>query len=64
MKFDPQIEPLLQEDSYREDDIFPIQYPDIWDMYNKAVASFWTVEEVPLHKVNQLLHINKSLRTK
>ncbi|XP_020282720.1 ribonucleoside-diphosphate reductase subunit M2 B-like isoform X2 [Pseudomyrmex gracilis] len=53
LKFDPQIEPLLQEDSYREDDIFPIQYPDVWDMYNKAVASFWTVEEVPLHKVDK-----------
>jgi len=27
---------------------FPIQYPDLWNMYKRAVASFWTVEEVPL----------------
>jgi ribonucleotide reductase beta subunit family protein with ferritin-like domain len=28
--------------------LFPIQYPEIWDMYKKAQASFWTVEEVDL----------------
>ena len=28
--------------------MFPIQYPDIWRMYKKAVASFWTVEEIDL----------------
>lgn len=27
---------------------FPIQYRDIWDMYKKAEASFWTAEEVDL----------------
>ncbi|VDN43188.1 unnamed protein product [Gongylonema pulchrum] len=26
--------------------IFPIKYHDIWDFYKKAVASFWTVDEV------------------
>ena len=26
--------------------ILPIEYPEIWAMYKKAVASFWTVEEV------------------
>jgi ribonucleoside-diphosphate reductase subunit M2 len=30
--------------------IFPIQYDDIWQMYKKAEASFWTVEEVDLSK--------------
>jgi ribonucleotide reductase beta subunit family protein with ferritin-like domain len=40
-------EPLLKENPQRFV-IFPIQYPDIWDMYKKAVASFWTVEEVDL----------------
>merc|ERR1739838_325274 len=30
--------------------ILPIQYPDIFKMYKKAVASFWTVEEVDLEK--------------
>ena len=28
--------------------LFPIEQLDIWDMYKKAVASFWTVEEVDL----------------
>jgi len=27
---------------------FPIKYRDIWDMYKKAEASFWTAEEVDL----------------
>jgi ribonucleoside-diphosphate reductase subunit M2 len=30
--------------------MFPIQYSDIWAMYKKAVASFWTVEEVDFSK--------------
>ncbi|KAJ8546438.1 hypothetical protein K7X08_019021 [Anisodus acutangulus] len=28
--------------------MFPIQYPQIWEMYKKALASFWTAEEVDL----------------
>ncbi|XP_045776035.1 ribonucleoside-diphosphate reductase subunit M2 [Maniola jurtina] len=48
-KFDPQLEPLLRENP-RRFVIFPIQYPDIWQMYKKAEASFWTVEEVDLSK--------------
>ena len=31
--------------------ILPIQFDRIWMMYKKAVASFWTVEEVDLSKV-------------
>lgn len=27
---------------------FPIRYPDLWSLYKKAVASFWTVEEIDL----------------
>ena len=30
--------------------IFPIQYQDIWDLYKKALATFWTVEEINLSK--------------
>lgn len=48
--FDPQLEPLLRENP-RRFVIFPIQYPDIWKMYKKAEASFWTAEEVDLSKV-------------
>ena len=28
--------------------LFPIKHPDIWDMYKKAEASFWTAEEIDL----------------
>ncbi|OZC08532.1 ribonucleoside-diphosphate reductase, beta subunit [Onchocerca flexuosa] len=30
--------------------IFPIKFHDIWDFYKKALASFWTVDEVDLSK--------------
>lgn len=42
-------EPLLKENPGRFV-IFPIQYHDIWQMYKKAEASFWTAEEVDLSK--------------
>ncbi|CDQ73142.1 unnamed protein product [Oncorhynchus mykiss] len=37
-------EPLLKENP-RRFVIFPIKYHDIWQMYKKAEASFWTAEE-------------------
>merc|ERR1719305_101396 len=40
-------EPLLKENP-RRFVLMPIQYPDIWQMYKKAQASFWTAEEVDL----------------
>ncbi|CAM0905533.1 unnamed protein product [Alopecurus aequalis] len=40
-------EPLLAESSDRFS-MFPIRYPQIWEFYKKAVASFWTAEEVDL----------------
>lgn len=42
-------EPLLKENP-RRFVLFPIQYHEIWQMYKKAEASFWTVEEVDLSK--------------
>ncbi|KAM3866133.1 ribonucleoside-diphosphate reductase subunit M2-like [Diretmus argenteus] len=42
-------EPLLR-DNPRRFVIFPIQYHDIWQIYKKAEASFWTAEEVDLSK--------------
>jgi len=42
-------EPLLME-SKRRFVLFPIQYHEIWQMYKKAEASFWTAEEVDLSK--------------
>jgi len=46
---DTSVEPLLKDNPSRFV-IFPIQYHDIFQMYKKAVASFWTVEEVDLSK--------------
>ncbi|XP_063771494.1 ribonucleoside-diphosphate reductase subunit M2 [Pseudophryne corroboree] len=48
-----QDEPLLRVNPNRFV-IFPIKYHDIWQMYKKAEASFWTAEEVDLSK--DLLH--------
>merc|ERR1712019_270550 len=42
-------EPLLKDNPNRFV-ILPIQYDDIWRMYKKAQASFWTAEEVDLEK--------------
>jgi len=42
-----QQEPLLRENKQRFV-LFPIQYPKVWEMYKKAEASFWSVEEVDL----------------
>ncbi|KAH3698606.1 ribonucleoside-diphosphate reductase small chain-like [Dreissena polymorpha] len=44
-----QDEPLLR-DNPRRFVILPLQYHDIWQMYKKAEASFWTAEEVDLSK--------------
>lgn len=41
------VEPLLSPNKDRFI-LFPINYREIWDMYKKAEASFWTVEEVDL----------------
>ena len=46
-KVDVSVEPLLRENP-RRFVILPIQYKDIWAMYKKAEASFWTAEEVDL----------------
>lgn len=40
-------EPLLTENPNRFV-LFPIKYPEIWKMYKKAEASFWTAEEIDL----------------
>ncbi|CAJ1949592.1 unnamed protein product [Cylindrotheca closterium] len=40
-------EPLLKENPHRFV-IFPIQDNDLWEMYKKAEASFWTSEEIDL----------------
>ncbi|KAI9887266.1 MAG: Ribonucleotide-diphosphate reductase (RNR), small subunit [Watsoniomyces obsoletus] len=42
-------EPILQENPHRFV-LFPIKYHEIWQMYKKAEASFWTAEEIDLSK--------------
>ncbi|MCJ1258439.1 Ribonucleotide-diphosphate reductase (RNR), small subunit [Lignoscripta atroalba] len=42
-------EPLLQENPHRFV-LFPIKYHEVWQMYKKAEASFWTAEEIDLSK--------------
>jgi ribonucleoside-diphosphate reductase subunit M2 len=42
-------EPLLKENGNRFV-LFPIKYHEIWQMYKKAEASFWTAEEIDLGK--------------
>lgn len=40
-------EPILKDNPGRFV-IFPIKYPEVWTMYKKAQASFWTAEEIDL----------------
>lgn len=42
-------EPILRENAHRFV-LFPIKYHEIWQMYKKAEASFWTAEEIDLGK--------------
>jgi ribonucleoside-diphosphate reductase subunit M2 len=42
-------EPILRENPHRFV-LFPIKYQEIWQMYKKAEASFWTAEEIDLGK--------------
>ena len=42
-------EEILRENKSRFT-LFPIVYKDIWKMYKKAEASFWTAEEIDLSK--------------
>jgi ribonucleoside-diphosphate reductase subunit M2 len=41
----PFVEPLLKPDDNRFV-MFPIKYPDIWEMYKKQMDCFWRAEEI------------------
>merc|ERR1719479_429517 len=45
-------DPILVENPQRWV-MFPIQHADIWEMYKKHEASFWTAEEVDLSQDNR-----------
>ncbi|KAK5167774.1 Ribonucleotide-diphosphate reductase (RNR), small subunit [Saxophila tyrrhenica] len=49
IKEDEMDEPILRENANRFV-LFPIKYHEIWRMYKKAEASFWTAEEIDLSK--------------
>jgi len=51
-------EPILEENKDRFV-LFPIKHKDIWEMYKKAEASFWTAEEIDL--TPDLQHWEKKL---
>ena len=42
-------EPLLEENPNRFV-LLPIKYQDIWEMYKKQMASFWTADEIDLYQ--------------
>jgi len=60
LTIEPAVAPRRKRDYDAEEDIlkenpgrfviFPIVYKEVWSMYEKAVASFWTVAEVDLSK--------------
>jgi ribonucleotide reductase beta subunit family protein with ferritin-like domain len=41
VKMVDEMEPILAENPNRFT-MFPIKYPQVWEMYKKAEASFWT----------------------
>jgi len=45
-------DPLLKENP-RRFVMFPIQYQEVWEMYKKHEASFWTAEEIDLSQDNK-----------
>lgn len=49
------VEPICRKDPSRFV-LFPIKHPGLWEMYKKAKASFWTVEEVDLSQVGSFLY--------
>ena len=54
MNQENQEEEILKENKSRFT-LFPIVHKDVWQMYKKAEASFWTAEEVDLSKrINDL----------
>jgi ribonucleotide reductase beta subunit family protein with ferritin-like domain len=43
--------------------LFPIKYKSVWDMYKKAVSSFWTVEEISFSDVDDWNKLSDNERT-
>ena len=59
---DDEIEPLLKENPNRFV-LFPIKYPEVWEMYKKQMASFWTAAEIDLFQdLSDWAKLNKDER--
>jgi len=43
------MDPILTKTTQRFT-TFPIRYPTLWNLYKKAIASFWTIDEIDLTK--------------
>ena len=55
-------EPLLQETSNRYV-LFPIKYNNVWEYYKKAVASFWTPEEINFSDIEDWNKLSENEKT-
>jgi ribonucleoside-diphosphate reductase beta chain len=57
-----EMEPILKENPNRFV-LFPIQHDEVWQMYKKAEASFWTAEEIDLSMdINEWENLNDGER--
>jgi ribonucleotide reductase beta subunit family protein with ferritin-like domain len=43
--------------------LFPIEYDSVWQMYKKAVSSFWTVEEISFSDIDQWNKLTENEKT-
>jgi len=50
MNFQIQENEIILTENLDKYTMFPIEYPDIWEMYKKQVSLFWTVDEIDLSK--------------
>lgn len=55
--FDPSIEPLLK-DNPRRFVIFPIQYPDIWQMYKKVRSVLFDISDSLMTNIFRQRHLS------
>lgn len=52
---------LILQDNPGRFVLFPLKYHDIWEMYKKQVASFWTAEEIDLsHDLSHWEKLNEN----
>jgi ribonucleotide reductase beta subunit family protein with ferritin-like domain len=50
MNFQIQENEIILTENLKKYTMFPIEYPDIWEMYKKQISLFWTTDEIDLSK--------------